>query len=130
MKILHVDDEPDIREITALALGIDPDIDLTSFASGQSALQALKDGLAPDAILLDVMMPGLDGPGTLEQIRTVAEHATTPVIFMTARAQTQEQARFIGLGAVGVIIKPFDPMTLAGQVRDILAASGLASARR
>ena len=130
MKILHIDDEPDIREITALALGIDPDIDLTSFPSGQSALQALKDGLAPDAILLDVMMPGLDGPGTLEQIRTVTEHATTPVIFMTARAQAQEQARFIGLGAVGVIIKPFDPMTLAGQVRDILAASGLASARR
>ena len=124
MKILHIDDEPDIREITALALGIDPDIDLTSCASGQSAIEALRRGLQPDAILLDVMMPGLDGPGTLEQVRAIPGFVDTPVIFMTARAQAQEQARFIGLGAVGVIIKPFDPMTLAGQVRDILAAGG------
>ena len=122
MKILHIDDEPDIREITALALGIDPEIDLTSCPSGQSALEELQGGLRPDAILLDVMMPGLDGPGTLEQIRKMGGFAQTPVIFMTARAQAQEQARFIGLGAVGVIIKPFDPMTLAGQVRNILAA--------
>jgi two-component system OmpR family response regulator len=122
MKILHIDDEPDIREVTALALGIDPDIDLTSCASGQAALEELAGGLRPDAILLDVMMPGLDGPGTLEQLRAMKDHAGTPVIFMTARAQAQEQARFIGLGAAGVIIKPFDPMTLAGQVRDILAA--------
>ena len=130
MKILHIDDEPDIREITALALGIDPDIELTSCPSGQLALKALEGGLTPDAILLDVMMPGLDGPGTLEQVRTLAGYAETPVIFMTARAQAQEQAHFIGLGAVGVIIKPFDPMTLAGQVKDILSASGLAAARR
>jgi CheY-like chemotaxis protein len=123
LKILHIDDEPDIREITALALGIDPGIDLTSCASGQAGLEELAGGLRPDAILLDVMMPGLDGPGTLEQVRTLPGFAHTPVIFMTARAQAQEQARFIGLGAVGVIIKPFDPMTLAGQVRDILAGA-------
>lgn len=124
MRILHVDDEPDIREVTALALGIDPDIELTSCHSGRAALDALDGGLRPDVILLDVMMPGLDGPGTLEQVRAMENHAATPVIFMTARAQAQEQARFIGLGAVGVIIKPFDPMTLAGQVRDILAGAG------
>ncbi|NBW11748.1 MAG: response regulator [Caulobacteraceae bacterium] len=123
MKILHIDDEPDIREVTALALGIDPDIDLTSCPSGQAGLEALTGGLTPDAILLDVMMPGLDGPGTLERIRALDGFADTPVIFMTARAQAQEQARFIGMGAVGVIIKPFDPMTLAEQVRDILAGS-------
>jgi two-component system OmpR family response regulator len=124
MRILHIDDEPDIREVTALALGIDPGIELTSCPSGQAGLAALQGGLRPDAILLDVMMPGLDGPGTLEQVRTMDGFADTPVIFMTARAQAQEQARFIGLGAVGVIIKPFDPMTLAGQVRDILAGAG------
>ncbi len=123
MRILHVDDEPDIREVTALALGIDADIDLTSCASGQAGLEALAGGLTPDAILLDVMMPGLDGPGTLERIRAMDDFAHTPIIFMTARAQAQEQARFIGLGAVGVIIKPFDPMTLAEQVRDILAGA-------
>jgi len=124
MKILHIDDEPDIREVTALALGIDPDIALTSCHSGQAALEELLGGLRPDAILLDVMMPGLDGPGTLEQVRALPGFAATPVIFMTARAQAQEQARFIGLGAIGVIIKPFDPMTLAAQVRDILAGAG------
>ena len=125
MKILHIDDEPDIREITALALGIDPDIGLVSCPSGQAALEELEGGLRPDAILLDVMMPGLDGPGTLERVRAMPGFAETPVIFMTARAQAQEQARFIGMGAVGVIIKPFDPMTLAAQVRDILTARGL-----
>ncbi|HEX8470577.1 MAG TPA: response regulator [Brevundimonas sp.] len=130
MKILHIDDEPDIREITALSLGIDPDIELTSCPSGRTALDALEGGLRPDAILLDVMMPGLDGPGTLLQVRTIAGLTETPVIFMTARAQAQEQARFIGLGAIGVIIKPFDPMTLAGQVRDILAAAGPKVPRR
>lgn len=127
MKILHVDDEPDIREVTALALGLDPDIDLTSCPSGQAGLEALSGGLKPDVILLDVMMPGLDGPGTLEQIRALDGCNDTPVIFMTARAQAQEQARFIGLGAVGVIIKPFDPMTLAEQVRDILVGAKAAS---
>ena len=121
MKILHIDDEPDIREITALALGIDPDTELKSCPSGQAALAELAGGYKPDVILLDVMMPGLDGPGTLEQVRAMAGCAETAVIFMTARAQAQEQARFIGLGAVGVIIKPFDPMTLAAQVREILA---------
>lgn len=122
MKILHVDDEPDIREITGLALGIDPDIELVSCPSGQAALEELEGGFRPDIILLDVMMPGLDGPGTLDRVRKVPGFGQTPVIFMTARAQAQEQARFIDLGAIGVIIKPFDPMSLAAQVRGILAS--------
>ena len=125
LKILHVDDEPDIREVAALALSIDPEMEIRSAASGLEALEVLGgDGWTPDVILLDVMMPELDGPGTRQRLRALPAHRQTPVIFMTARAQAQEQQRFIDLGAVAVIIKPFDPMILAGQVRDILAGAG------
>lgn len=123
LKVLHVDDEPDIREVAAMSLGIDPEIELTSVGSGQEALDTLDAGLRPDVILLDVMMPMLDGPGTLERLRKKDELAQTPVIFMTARAQAQEQHRFLELGAIAVIVKPFDPMMLARQIRDHLAGT-------
>lgn len=122
MKILHVDDESDIREVTALSLSIDPDFDVTSCASGQEALDLLETGWRPELVLLDGMMPGLDGPATLEQLRLRPGCETVPVIFMTARAQASEQKRYLSLGAIAVITKPFDPMSLAGEVRDILAA--------
>ena len=121
MEILHVDDEPDIREVAAMSLAIDPAIKVRSVRSGEEALEMLATGWRPDVILLDVMMPDLDGPGTLQRLRNMPGHETTPVIFMTARAQASERVSFIDLGAIGVIIKPFDPMTLASQVRDILA---------
>lgn len=123
LKVLHVDDEPDIREVAAMSLGIDPDLELRSVASGGEALSVLADW-RPDVILLDVMMPELDGPGTLERLRRIPGHETTPVIFMTARAQASEQSRFLSLGAVAVIVKPFDPMSLGRQVRDHLASVG------
>lgn len=123
LKVLHVDDEPDIREVAAMSLGIDPELELQSVASGAEALSVLADW-RPDVILLDVMMPELDGPGTLERLRRLPGHETTPVIFMTARAQASEQSRFLSLGAIAVIIKPFDPMTLGRQVRDHLASVG------
>ncbi|MFT4953872.1 MAG: two-component system OmpR family response regulator [Brevundimonas sp.] len=122
LKILHVDDEDDIREVAAFALELDPDITLTSAASGEAALAALDAGLGPDVILLDVMMPHLDGPGTLARIRERQAHQATPVIFMTARAQSGEVDHYRALGALDVITKPFDPMTLAQDVRAILAA--------
>ena len=122
LTILHVDDEPDIREIAAFALEMDSDIEVTSAGSGREALKAIEDGLAPDVVLLDVMMPELDGPGTLLELRRLPGLSETPVIFMTARAQSHELDRFLGLGAVAVIIKPFDPMTLGRQVRDHLAS--------
>ncbi|CAN5351060.1 response regulator [soil metagenome] len=124
MRILHVDDEPDIREVTALALSLDPTLEVRSVASGQAALKVLEGGWRPDVVLLDVMMPQLDGPATLERIRRVEGLGDLPVIFMTARAQDHEQARFKALGVVGMVVKPFDPMTLAAQIRSMLAASG------
>ncbi|MEN5362766.1 response regulator [Brevundimonas intermedia] len=119
--LMHVDDEPDIREVAAMALELDPEIRLTSVASGEAALEQLSAGARPDVILLDVMMPRLDGPGVLAALRRMEGLGETPVIFMTARAQSGEVDRFKALGAIGVITKPFDPMALAGQVRDLLA---------
>jgi CheY-like chemotaxis protein/HPt (histidine-containing phosphotransfer) domain-containing protein len=116
LRILHVDDEPDIREVVELSLGLDPDFAVRSCGSGREALAVAADW-QPDFILLDVMMPAMDGPATLVQLRENARSASIPVIFMTARAQARELDRFRSLGAIGVIPKPFDPMTLAASVR-------------
>ncbi|WGM47234.1 Response regulator SaeR [Brevundimonas sp. NIBR10] len=123
LHVLHVDDESDIREVAALALEMDPDVNVRSAASGGEALGVLESNTQIDVILLDVMMPELDGPGTLERLRTIPARADTPVIFMTARAQSHELERFLGLGALAVILKPFDPMTLGQQIRDHLASA-------
>ena len=121
LQVLHVDDDDDIREVTAYSLAIDPQVELRSAASGSEALEALDAGYRPDVILLDVMMPHLDGPGTLALIRQRPGHGETRVIFMTARAQTSEMDQYQALGALDVIVKPFDPMTLAKDVRALLA---------
>jgi CheY-like chemotaxis protein len=115
-RILHVDDDPDIRAVVELSLSLDPAFAVTSCASGDDALAMAADR-APDLILCDVMMPGMDGPAVLARLRESASTAKTPVVFMTARAQTRELAELMSLGAVAVITKPFDPMKLADMVR-------------
>jgi CheY-like chemotaxis protein len=119
IRILHVDDEPDIREVVELSLGLDSIFDTRGCGSGKEALVVAADW-QPDIVLLDVMMPVMDGPETLVQLRENARTAGIPVIFMTARAQAREADRFRSLGAVGVIPKPFDPMTLGASVRSYL----------
>jgi CheY-like chemotaxis protein len=119
IRILHVDDEPDIREVIEISLSLDPGFTLRSCGSGAEAL-AVAVYWNPDIILLDVMMPVMDGPATLKRLRENPVTADIPVIFMTARAQSREVDRFRALGAIGVIAKPFDPMTLAASVRDYL----------
>jgi CheY-like chemotaxis protein len=111
-EILYVDDEPDIREIVHMALGLVPTLSVTTAESGVRALQSMQTH-KPDLVLLDVMMPGMDGPMTLLQMRSSPELKSIPVIFMTAKAMPQEVARFRSLGAAAVIAKPFDPMLLA-----------------
>jgi CheY-like chemotaxis protein/HPt (histidine-containing phosphotransfer) domain-containing protein len=117
LRVLHVDDEPDIREVVELALGLDPEMSVRSCGSGQDGLTAANEW-TPDLILLDVMMPVMDGPATLANLRGQPETAGIPVVFMTARAQPRELEHFVSLGAEGVIAKPFDPMTLAASVRN------------
>lgn len=116
LRVLHVDDEPDIREVVEFSLGLDPDLLIQGCASGQEALAAAPDW-APDIILLDVMMPVMDGAATFARLREDPRTARIPVVFMTARAQSRELDVFRSLGVAGVIPKPFDPMTLAATVR-------------
>jgi CheY-like chemotaxis protein len=120
LRVIHVDDEPDIREVVEISLGLDADIEMRSCGSGKEAL-ALAAAWQADIILLDVMMPMMDGPATLARLRSNAETASIPVVFMTARAQTRELDIFRSLGAVGIICKPFDPMTLAASVRSYVS---------
>ena len=119
IRILHVDDESDIRDIVDLSLGLNPDFLVRACGSGAEAVKAAAEW-SPYLILLDVMMPGMDGPATLAQLRKNPQTSTIPVVFMTARAQAREIDRFLALGAQGVISKPFDPMTLAAEVEDQL----------
>jgi CheY-like chemotaxis protein len=116
LRVLHIDDEPDIRDVVAISLALDPTIVVRGCASGKDGLAAAKE-FRPDLILLDVMMPVMDGPTTLGHLRDSPQTADIPVVFMTARAQMQELEHFKFLGAAGVISKPFDPMTLATAVR-------------
>jgi CheY-like chemotaxis protein len=119
---MHIDDEPDIREVVELSLRLDPELTTRSCASGSDALSEVDDW-SPDLILLDVMMPVMDGPATLARLREKHTSAEIPVVFMTARAQPRELEYFRSLGAAGVIAKPFDPMTLSVSVRGYLKAT-------
>ena len=116
-KVLYVDDEPDIREIAEMSLMLDPEFDVRTVGSGAEALDVIAQW-SPDAVLLDVMMPGMDGPATLAALRDSGN--SVPVIFVTARAQRSEIQGFATLDAVGVIAKPFDPLTIASQVRALI----------
>jgi len=122
VKILIIDDEADIRRIAHLALGRVGAMDVSEAQSGLEGLRKAED-THPDAILLDVMMPGLDGPSTLAALRSNPATANIPVIFLTAKAMVSELTRLRALGAAGVLTKPFDPMTLAVQVRAALKES-------
>ena len=118
MKLLYVEDEADIREIAEFALE-DEGFDIVFCESGEQALEKIVD-FKPDVILLDVMMPGMDGPTTLKELRGFPELIDTPVIFLTAKVQPNEIKGYLALGAIDVIPKPFDPMALAGTIRNIL----------
>ena len=117
-RILYVDDQADIREVASMALELEPNFEVRTAASGVEAIE-LASVWGPDLIMLDVMMPVMDGPTTLSRLREQADTRETPVIFITARTQAKEVEGFRALGAVGVIAKPFDPMQLAAEVREI-----------
>lgn len=116
-KILYVEDDLDIQAVAQIALEVVGGFTLKTCSSGAEAIAAIEQGFVPDLLLLDVMMPNMDGPTTLGELRKKQTTLSTPVIFMTAKVQSSEQDYYFTLGAIGVIAKPFDPMTLASQVR-------------
>lgn len=115
-KILYVEDEPDIQMVARYALEMLGGFEVQACSSGGEALKAVE-SFAPDLLLLDVMMPEMDGPSLLKAIRLRPSLSRVPVIFMTAKVQPQEVAYYLSLGAVGVIPKPFDAMNLASEIR-------------
>ena len=118
-RILIIDDEDDIREVAALSLETVANWEVITANSGRAGIEsAVKE--QPDAILLDVMMPEMDGPTTFQELRKRTETAGIPVLLLTAKVQGADQRRFAGLGVSAVLVKPFDPLTLAQQISDVL----------
>jgi CheY-like chemotaxis protein len=120
--ILLVDDEPDIREVVSLSLQAIGGWRVSSATSGHQGI-ALARADRPDAILLDVMMPDIDGPATFERLRRDPQTCDIPVILLTAGTQSGDHRGFERLGVAGVLTKPFDPTLLSDQVDAILAGS-------
>ena len=121
-RVLIIDDDPSIREVAKMSLELVAGWDVATAPSGADGIQAARDE-PPDGILLDVMMPELDGPGTLARLRADDEVGTTPVIFLTAKVQAAERTRFAELDVAGLIAKPFDPMTLSAQIAELFGWS-------
>jgi two-component system, OmpR family, response regulator len=117
-RILYVEDDPDIQTIAMMVLETISGYQVLACSSGKDAIAVALE-FNPDLILLDVMMPGMDGPETLGELRKLSGLEHTPSVFMTAKVQPQEVAGYLALGAVGVIAKPFDPMTLAEELEKI-----------
>ncbi|MGY1814792.1 response regulator [Blastococcus sp. SYSU D00820] len=120
--VLVVDDEPDIRELARMALELVGELHVVVAESGDAATR-LAEEVRPDAVLLDVQMPGMDGPATLAALRSGAAGAGVPVVFLTASVQRSQLRELEELDVVAVLAKPFDPMTLHQQLGEVLGWS-------
>ena len=120
VRILYAEDDLDIQQLVSLSLTLVGDLTLKICSSGLEAVNEVE-AFDPQLLLLDVMMPDLDGPGALKQIREIKAYRQIPVIFLTAKVQGREVQAYLDMGAVGVIAKPFDPMTLADQIQEFWA---------
>jgi CheY-like chemotaxis protein len=118
-RILIIDDEDDIREVAALSLEATAGWHILTANSGIAGIE-IAIAEQPDAILMDVMMPGVDGPTTFSNMQQMPACAHIPVLLLTAKVQGVDQRRFAGLGLAGILFKPFDPLTLAQQISDVL----------
>jgi CheY-like chemotaxis protein len=119
MRLLCADDEPDIRTILELALSLEPRIDAELFASGPALIERARAGGA-DAVLLDAMMPDVDGYETCRRLKADPATAHLPVVFLTARAQRGDQDSALEVGAIACLTKPFDPLTIATELLAVL----------
>jgi len=118
-RILIIDDEEDIRQVAALSLETVASWDVIIASSGANGILRAQQE-KPEAILLDVMMPGMDGPTTFRELQKYPETANIPVILLTAKVQAADQKKFADIGVKAVLFKPFDPLTLAQQISDAL----------
>lgn len=119
MKVLVIDDEEDVRFVAQMSLERVGGMTVVEASSGEEGVARAK-AERPDFILLDMMMPGMDGAATFRQLRAAEETAGIPVVFLTAKAMAPEVQRLKELGAKGVVLKPFNPMTLASEITAIL----------
>jgi two-component system, OmpR family, response regulator len=119
MKVLIIDDEQDVRYIVQMSLGRIGEMTVVEATSGEEGI-ALARSEQPTFILLDMMMPGMDGVAVFRALRALPETAAIPVVFLTAKAMSSEIQRLKDLGAKGVVVKPFDPLTLAREIKAIL----------
>ena len=115
-RIMHVEDDESIRMVAEMALVDVAGFELLSCDGGQSAL-AQAEAFAPELVLLDVMMPKMDGLQTLSELRKLPSLASTPVVFMTAKIQQAEKQQYLDAGAIAVVEKPFEPMELGDTLR-------------
>lgn len=125
-RILLIDDEDDIREVASLTLEVTAGWRVITANSGTAGIRAAL-AEKPEAILMDVMMPEMDGPTTFREMQKIPELANIPVILLTAKVQGVDQRRFSDLGVAAVLFKPFDPMTLAQQIADVLHWESIAA---
>lgn len=123
--VLYVDDDPDICSVVQATLRLVPGFNVQTADSGERAIDLAYE-LRPDLVLMDVMMPGLDGPSTFRRMRESALLTKIPVIFMTAKVLPAEIAQLLQLGAIGVIVKPFDPLKLYGELLSLWNKGGAA----
>jgi two-component system, OmpR family, response regulator len=122
--ILYVDDDPDICSIVQATLRLVPGLNVQTAESGERAIDLAYE-LRPDLVLMDVMMPGLDGPSTFTRMRESVLLSEIPIIFMTAKVLPTEIAQLLQLGAIGVIVKPFDPLKLYGELSSLWDNGGM-----
>ena len=117
-RIMHVEDDPSIQQVAKIALEAVGGFTVHTCSSGQQALDDYQ-AFAPQLILMDVMMPSMDGPTTLQQLQQKYDLSGIPTVFMTAKVQSNEVSSYKAVGAADVVVKPFDPMTLSEQIRQI-----------
>lgn len=117
-RIMHVEDDPSIQAVAKVALEVVGGFIVETCSGGEEALKAFH-SFKPQLVLLDVMMPGMDGPSTLKKMQADFDLTQIPVVFMTAKVQASEIESYKELGAADVVVKPFDPMTLSDQIRAI-----------
>ncbi len=120
MKVLIIEDDEDVRSVASLSLSLIGGLQVVEAESGAQGIEKASQE-RPDAILLDMIMPEMDGTETITALKKNPETASIPIVFLTTRTLSEDSNHMRNLGAVGILHKPFDPMTLASQLRELIS---------